>query len=72
MVNFIKADIEGFERHMLQGAQNLLKNQKPVLSLCTYHLKDDPIVMKELILKANPEYEIIQRRTKMFAYVPKK
>jgi len=70
-VNFIKADLEGFERYMLQGATNILKIQQPVLSLCTYHLPDDPEVMKDIILSANPNYKIIQRRMKMFAYVPR-
>ena len=71
-VDFIKADIEGFERNMLQGAVNILKTQQPVLSLCTYHLPDDPEVMKDIILSANPNYKIIQRGMKMFAYVPSK
>lgn len=69
-VDFIKADIEGFERYMLEGAQLLLRNQAPVLSLCIYHRPDDPEVMANLILKANPNYKIIQRRAKLFAYVP--
>jgi hypothetical protein len=68
-VNFIKADIEGYERKMLQGAVNIIKTQQPVLSLCTYHMPDDPEVMKDIILSANPYYKIIQRRMKMFAYV---
>jgi FkbM family methyltransferase len=68
--DFIKADIEGFERHMLEGAQRLLREQAPILSLCTYHLPDDPRVMTDLILKANPAYKVIQRRAKLFAYVP--
>lgn len=71
-VDFIKADIEGFERYMLEGAQQLLKTQAPVLSLCTYHLPDDPEVMADLILKANPGYNIVQRRAKLFAYLPQK
>jgi FkbM family methyltransferase len=70
-IDFIKADIEGFERNMLQGAVNILKTHQPVLSLCTYHLPDDPEVMKNIILSANPNYKIIQRRMKMFAYVPR-
>jgi FkbM family methyltransferase len=69
-INFIKADIEGFEREMLKGAVNILKTHQPVLSLCTYHLPDDPEVMKKIILTANENYRIIQRREKMFAYVP--
>lgn len=69
-VDFIKADIEGFERFMLEGAQELLRTQAPILSLCIYHLPDDPEVMSDLILKANPDYKIIRRRAKLFAYVP--
>ena len=69
-VDFIKADIEGFERHMLEGAQETLKRFAPKLALCTYHLPDDPQVMAELILKANPKYNIVQKRMKLFASVP--
>ncbi|MBQ7197085.1 MAG: FkbM family methyltransferase [Synergistaceae bacterium] len=70
-VDFIKADIEGFERHMLAGAQETLKNFAPKLALCTYHLPDDPEVMASLIKKANPRYNIVQKKMKLFASVPK-
>ena len=69
-VDFIKADIEGFERYMLAGAQETLARFAPKLALCTYHLPDDPQVMAELILKANPKYNIVQKRKKLFASVP--
>ena len=69
-VNFIKADIEGFEHNMLMGATKILKTQQPILSLCTYHTQNDPLVMQNLILSANPNYKVIQRRMKLFAYVP--
>ena len=69
-VDFIKADIEGFERHMLAGAQETLARFAPKLALCTYHLPDDPEVMAELILKANPKYNIVQKRMKLYASVP--
>ena len=69
-VDFIKSDIEGFERHMLAGAQETLRCFAPKLALCTYHLPDDPQVMAELILKANPKYNIVQKRMKLFASVP--
>lgn len=69
-VDFIKADIEGFERHMLAGAQDTLARFAPKLALCTYHLPDDPQVMAELILRANPKYNIVQKRKKLFASVP--
>jgi FkbM family methyltransferase len=70
-VDFIKSDIEGFERHFLRGATNVLKNHSPILSICTYHLPDDKEVLKKIILDANPKYIFIQRKMKMFGYVPK-
>ena len=70
-VDFIKSDIEGFERYLLEGAQETLKNFAPKLALCTYHLPDDPEVMAGLIKKANPKYNIVQKKMKLFASVPK-
>jgi FkbM family methyltransferase len=69
-VDFIKADIEGAERYMLMGAKNVLKDFAPKLALCTYHLPDDPQVLRELILGANPHYVIEEKYMKMYAYVP--
>ena len=69
-VDFIKADIEGAERNMLNGARRILKEFAPKLSICTYHLPDDPQVLREIILDANPKYEIVEKFSKMYAYVP--
>jgi len=70
-VDFIKADIEGAERDMLKGAIYVLKTFAPKLSICTYHLPDDPTVIEEIILDANPNYKIIHFRKKLFAAVTK-
>jgi FkbM family methyltransferase len=69
-VDFIKADIEGAERYMLQGATETLARYAPKLSIANYHLPDDPVVLENLILDANPQYKIIQKWKKLFAYVP--
>ena len=69
-VDFIKADIEGAERNMLRGATRILKEFAPKLSICTYHLPDDPQVLREIILNANPKYRIVEKIKKMYAYVP--
>jgi len=70
-VDFIKADIEGSERYLLMGAQRVLKEFAPKISICTYHLPDDSKVLRELILKANPKYTIFEKYQKMYAYVEK-
>jgi FkbM family methyltransferase len=68
-IDFIKSDVEGFERHLLRGATKVLKDHQPVLSICTYHLRDDREVLKKIILDANPSYTILQRKMKLFAFV---
>jgi len=67
-IDFIKADIEGAERLMLEGAKNTIKNFKPNLAICTYHLPDDKEVLTRLILDANPDYKIEYTSHKLFAY----
>jgi len=69
-VDFIKADIEGAERYMLMGARRVLKEFAPKIVICTYHLPDDPQVLRELILDSNPDYIIEEKWKKMYAYVP--
>lgn len=71
-IDFIKADIEGAERYMLMGAKQVLRDFAPKLALCTYHLPDDPCVMENLILEANPHYIIEHKWSKLYAYCPER
>jgi FkbM family methyltransferase len=68
-LDFIKADIEGAERDMLKGARGILKEFAPKLAICTYHLPDDPQVLENLIMEANPKYRVKQMSKKLFAAV---
>ncbi len=70
-VDYIKADIEGAERDMLRGAMKTIKKFTPKISICEYHLKDDPEVLESLILEANPNYIVEHKYMKIYAYVPK-
>lgn len=36
-VNFVKMDIEGFENEALEGMQELIKKNKPILAISVYH-----------------------------------
>lgn len=71
-VDFIKADIEGAERYMLAGAKNVLMKFAPKLSICKYHLPDDPEVLKKIILDANPTYTIVENWKKIYAFGAKR
>ncbi|WP_432738811.1 FkbM family methyltransferase [Maridesulfovibrio sp. FT414] len=68
-IDFLKADIEGAERFMLQGARRVLKKMAPKLSICIYHLPDDKEVLTKLVLEANSDYVLSYNKHKMFGYV---
>lgn len=70
-VDFIKADIEGAERNMLLGARGTMKKFAPKLAICTYHLKDDPEILENIIIQTNPDYRIVHKYKKIYAYVDK-
>lgn len=60
-VSFIKMDIEGSEVKALQGAEKIIKAQKPTLAICVYHkpehLWEIPLYIKKIV----PEYKIYIR-----------
>lgn len=51
-VSFIKADIEGYERRMLCGAENVIQRDRPKMAICIYHSAYDmcriALKMKEI------------------------
>lgn len=53
-VDFIKTDIEGAERYALEGAATVLSSHAPKLAVSTYHLPDDPSILKGIVLKHHP------------------
>jgi hypothetical protein len=67
-VDFIKADIEGFEADMLRGAAGILRKFKPKLAICAYHLENDEAEMREIILSANESYTIYKESGVIHAF----
>lgn len=64
---FIKLDVEGSERYALEGAQNIIKNNKPKLAVCLYHSDADMIDLIEQVHNLNPEYKLFVRHHSRFA-----
>lgn len=64
---YIKADTEGAERQMLQGAVNTLK-QKPKLNISAYHRSEDIFSLVNKICEINAEYEIFIRHHRHISF----
>lgn len=62
-LGLIKADTEGFETKIIKGAKNLIRTQKPILAIAMYHTPKDFFELKDEILKLNPEYKFMVRRS---------
>ena len=58
---FIKIDIEGEERHAIEGAKNTIKTYHPKLAIAIYHKSDDIWHIPEQILSIKEDYEIYLR-----------
>lgn len=60
-VSWIKMDIEGAEYDALLGCQRHIREEKPKLSVCTYHGYDDIWRLPRLINKMEPSYRFYMR-----------
>ncbi len=51
-IDFIKIDVDGFERKLLQGCENILNTySKLKLAICTYHNQDDAKEFNDYLVK---------------------
>ena len=57
-VDFIKIDVEGYEKNVLLGAEQIIKKYKPVLSMAAYHRPADKKVLPKTVLGLRADYEI--------------
>jgi FkbM family methyltransferase len=56
-INYIKADIEGYEMQLLNGAKEAIKQFKPKIAITVYHEQNDVEEIKSLLKKIVPEYK---------------
>lgn len=71
-VDFIKADIEGFERYLLLGSSKIISTYGPKISICTYHYYYDKDLLQDIVKFINPDYSILHASGKMYCSVEKK
>lgn len=67
-VDFIKADVEGFERNLLHGAETVIKKFKPKLAITHYHLLDDFHTLVGIIRSLNSKYKLDANEDVLFAW----
>jgi FkbM family methyltransferase len=60
-ITYLKADIEGFELPMLQGAAETIRRNKPKIAITTYHNENDPKAIIDFLTCLVPEYKYYEK-----------
>ena len=66
-VDFIKANIEGMERELLEGAEETIRRFRPKIAISTSHLPDDPRVLRKMLKELAEEYEFLESDGMLYA-----
>jgi FkbM family methyltransferase len=67
-VSFLKMDIEGAEYPALQGAQQTIQENHPVLAICAYHKPEDLIVLPQYIKSLYGGYKLYLRHHQLMSW----
>ena len=68
-ISILKLDIEGAEINGLNGAKNIIREQKPKLAICLYHRPEDLWEIPCLIHEINPDYKMIVKHHNRMIYI---
>ncbi len=66
-VDFVKLMIQGSELRALQGAVNIMKNQKPLLAIAAFHNPSALITIPQFVKNLNVGYKIYLRKHSRFS-----
>ncbi len=66
-ITFLKADVEGEEISMLNGAKNTIISNKPKMQIACYHKSDDLWTIPEAVFNIRSDYKLYMRH---FPYLP--
>ncbi|MBX9929277.1 MAG: FkbM family methyltransferase [Gemmatimonadaceae bacterium] len=58
---FIKMDIEGAEYDTIAGARETIRRERPILTVCTYHVQNDLWRIPLVLAAAAPDYRFALR-----------
>lgn len=61
-IDFIKLEVQGSELNALKGAEKILTNQAPILSVSIFHKAEDLITIPQFIKSIQPNYKIYLRK----------
>lgn len=57
-VNFLKIDVDGAEKVVIEGSEKIISTQKPLqVALCTYHQQEDEKIYKTLLIEKGFQVE---------------
>jgi hypothetical protein len=57
-VNYIKADLEGWEMEMIEGAVKTIRQYTPKMAITTYYSLNNPLALIRFINQIEPSYRI--------------
>ncbi|MEM4359089.1 MAG: FkbM family methyltransferase [Candidatus Bilamarchaeaceae archaeon] len=57
VVDFIKCDIEGYEKELIRGAEKTIKEFGPIIDISAYHKKEDKEEIPRLIRNIRSDYK---------------
>lgn len=60
-VDFIKADVEGFEIELLEGAKKTIQEHSPKIAFTTYHFPGDDAKFRTFLKNCNPKYKFYSK-----------
>lgn len=60
-ITYLKMDLEGMECPALRGSTRIITEHSPKLAICTYHSKEDMLLVPELICEINSSYQLYFR-----------
>lgn len=66
--DFIKIDVEGAALEVLQGAQNLIRNNKPKMAIACYHYPQEEIMITAFIRILCSDYNFEQKNGVLFVW----